>query len=421
MKQSYISPYLRKHWIQAMIFATLLLLVHAARAQEGSQGNTTIFGGAQMTFFGNHDFVAGGSGAQPGIILTERAAGNFGILNFSGTNLTSSGASDAGHVDGYVRKYGTGQFIFPVGDNGFLGQFAASADGTMGAYFHVDPSVAITSNLFTGGNYPELPSGGLPAFPRTSKAATVGAVTPVEYWDIDGATATPVTLTWDAGSDIGTLTSTTLSRLTIVGWDVALAQWVRIPSTIDATSILGGSSNVASGSITTNASIIPNNYIVYAFGASAPDLTPIIALPSNNFSANGITRNFTVGLYELLSVATGENVIQFQVTVPTGYSLTFVPTQTSIVPSGGAPVAVKNSDWDNIASALGGRRLTFRAKPGVSIAALANSILGFSVTRVSAQSGSSSVITTNIINDASKYIYDSVDGNNIYSRVINAL
>ena len=164
MKQHYTNPF-RKGWLNMAISSALLLLGPLTYAQEGSQGNTTIFGGAQMTFFSSHNFVTGGGGAQPGVILTERAAGNFGVLNFAGDNLTSNGASDAGYVDGYVRKYGAGQFVFPVGDNGNLGPFAASADGTMGAYFHTNATTAVTSNLFTGTDYPVLPSGGpfLPA------------------------------------------------------------------------------------------------------------------------------------------------------------------------------------------------------------------------------------------------------------------
>jgi hypothetical protein len=137
------------------------------------------------------------------VILTERATGNFGVLNFAGDNLTSTGASDAGYVDGYVRKYGAGTFVFPVGDNGALGQFAASADGTMGAYFHTDPNTAATSNLFTGSDYAALPSGG--PFATSSIGTNVEVVSTVEYWDIDGANATPLTLTWDTGSAIGVI------------------------------------------------------------------------------------------------------------------------------------------------------------------------------------------------------------------------
>ncbi|MHA4740634.1 T9SS type A sorting domain-containing protein [Dyadobacter sp. MSC1_007] len=262
MKQLYTNPP-GKGWISIAVSATLFLLGHRAQAQEGSQGNTTIFGGAQMTFFSNHNFVTGGGGAQPGVILTERAVGNFGVLNFAGDNLTSTGASDAGYVDGYVRKYGTGEFVFPVGDNGFVGQFAASADGTMGAYFHSDPTAAVTSNLFTGTNYPALPTGG--PFPSATFEQALEAVSVLEYWDIDGTNATPITLTWDAGSNIAGLTSSQLEKLTIAGWDGT--QWVAIPSVVQVTSILGGTSDLTAGSIVTTAAIVPNIYTAYTFAS----------------------------------------------------------------------------------------------------------------------------------------------------------
>jgi hypothetical protein len=250
-------------WRSAAVSAALLLLGHLAQAQEGSQGNTTIFGGAQMTFFSNHNFVTGGGGAQPGVILTERATGNFGVLNFAGDNLTSTGASDAGYVDGYVRKYGAGTFVFPVGDNGALGQFAASADGTIGAYFHTDPNTAATSNLFTGSDYAALPSGG--PFATSSIGTNVEVVSTVEYWDIDGANATPLTLTWDTGSAIASLTGNNLAKLTIAGWDGT--QWVAIPSKVDATSVLGGSSSLTDGSITTLSPLAPDSYTAYTFAS----------------------------------------------------------------------------------------------------------------------------------------------------------
>jgi len=262
MKLNYTSSSL-KGWLGMAASMALLLVGPLAQAQEGSQGNTTIFGGAQMTFFSNHNFVTGGGGAQPGVILTERAAGNFGVLNFAGDNLTSTGASDAGYVDGYVRKYGAGQFVFPVGDNGSVGQFAASADGVMGAYFHADANTAVTSNLFTGSNYAALPSGG--PFATSSMGTNVDVVSTVEYWDIDGANATPLTLTWDAGSAIGTLTTSQLNKLTIVGWNGT--QWVAIPSKVDTTSVLGGSSDLTAGSITTISPLAPDTYTAYTFAS----------------------------------------------------------------------------------------------------------------------------------------------------------
>jgi hypothetical protein len=266
----------KRNWLSVGVLLVLLSLVYTARAQEGSQGNTTIFGGAQMSFFSNHNFQTGGGGAQPGVILTERATNNFGILNFVGDNLTSTGASNTGYVDGYVRKYGAGQFIFPVGDNGNVGQFAASADGTMGAYFFANPATARTSNLFTGTDYPVLPTGGPFPIGMATRGPGIKAVSNVEYWDIDGTTATPITLTWDAGSNVAGLTGSILSSLTIVGWNGT--DWVRIPSTVDATSILGGASTVTGGSITSILPVIPNTYTAYTLAGVGADLTPRITV-----------------------------------------------------------------------------------------------------------------------------------------------
>ncbi|WP_353718763.1 T9SS type A sorting domain-containing protein [Dyadobacter sp. 676] len=232
------------------------LLAHSTFAQQGSTGNTYIFGGAQMTFFGNHDFANGGAGALPGIIGTERT-GTPGILNFA-PSASHNGGADAAHVDGFVRKYGTTLFVFPVGDNGFYGPFAAQGDGTTGAYYHADASTAITSNL-AGGDYPILPAGG--PYPTSSFEEALTSVSPVEYWDIDGDNATPITLTWDAASDVTTLTTGQLDKLTIAGWNGT--QWLAIPSVVDATSILGGASDLTAGSITTQSPVIPSTYTIY--------------------------------------------------------------------------------------------------------------------------------------------------------------
>jgi hypothetical protein len=335
MKQPYINPP-GKDWIKAVMFIALLLLVHLARAQQGGQGNTTIFGGGQMTFFANYNFNTGGSGAQPGVILTERATGNFGILNFSGANLVATNASDAGYVDGYVRKYGTGQFIFPVGDNAHLGQFAASADGTMGAYFFANPTTAVTTNLFTGGNYPALPVGG--PFPTTTMSAQLTAVSTVEYWDIDGANPTPITLTWDATSDLANLlTNGALPYLTIAGWNGT--QWVKIPSVFDEESILGGFSDITAGSITTTAPIVPNTYTAYTLASAAgPDLSPSIAfLPATIVGTTNVS--IVLNVYEFNNLATS-GLVTVRILKDPLYALVFNSIATVVA---GQPV--NNSTW----------------------------------------------------------------------------
>lgn len=319
------------------LLSGLLGVTLTVQAQQASQGNTTIFGGSQMTFFGNHNFITGGQGTQPGIIGTVRTA-PFGVLNFAASATGSTGAGDASHVDGYVRKYGTGQFVFPTGDNGHYGPFAATADGTLGAYFFTDPNSATTSNL-AGGNYPALPNGG--PFSTASKAATLSTVSTQEYWDIDGATATTITLTWSAASAIGSLTGNDLSKLTIAGWNGS--QWVALPSAVDGSALLGGSSSLTAGSISTTSAVTPNGYSAYTFAATAapapvPDLTPIVyARPSSVHNTSAIT--IVVDLLELNSVATS-GLITVKVSKEDIVSLIF-PTGATTVNNH----SVQNSVW----------------------------------------------------------------------------
>ncbi|WP_342083682.1 T9SS type A sorting domain-containing protein [Dyadobacter sp. OTU695] len=257
-------------WVHRGAFLALIALSGTARAQQGSSGNTYIFGGAQMTFFGAHDFGNGGSGALPGIIGTVRSDPN-GVLNFTET-ASHTGASDAAHVDGYVRKYGTSLFVFPVGDNGFYGPFAAAADATHGAYYHSDPTSAITDDL-GGGNYPVLPAGG--PFPSATFDGTLQAVSTIEYWDINGTNSTAITLTWDAGSNVTGLTGAQLDKLTIAGWNGS--QWVPISSKVDATSILGGASSLTAGSITTLSPLVPDAYTAYTLASRVTPLPVTLA------------------------------------------------------------------------------------------------------------------------------------------------
>lgn len=290
--------------ITLAVLLLLMALVFQARAQEGSQGNTVIHDNGQMTFFGNHTFLTGGAGALPGIILTQRETATRSFLNY-GPAVTSAitGADNANHVDGYIRKLGAGAFVFPAGDNGQLGAFGAAADGTNGAYYFANPSSAVTSNLFTGGSYGVLPAGG--PFPTTSRGPSVTSVSTVEYWDIDGANATPITLTWDATSDVNTLTGGNLNKLSILGWNGT--RWVMIKSKFDATSILGGASTLTAGSITTSASIVPNTFTVYTLGGVTPDLTPTITItPSVIAGTSPISINITV--FELNNVPTNGTI-----------------------------------------------------------------------------------------------------------------
>ena len=249
--------------LTGLCLALLWTLNGKAVAQSASFGSSYAYGGGITSIIGQHDFQNGSGTISQGIIGSERATNSaYGCLQ----GASWLNAADAAFIDGYATTYGTGAFTFPIGDNGKYRPAAVSASTialpASAAYYGVDPTTAITSAL-QGGNEVALPTGA--PFAITAKGAGVSTVTNKEYWDIKGATAAKISLTWDATSAIGTLTSSTLANLAIVGWNGT--QWVKIASTVDATSILGAASTLIEGSITTDAAITPNTYTVYSFAS----------------------------------------------------------------------------------------------------------------------------------------------------------
>ncbi len=257
----------------AILIIAWIAISGSLYAQSGSFGNTYIFSGGEMAIINvQHNFLNGGSGVLPGTVGTDRIAIQ-GFLSFSGT-ASWIGASNDAFVDGYVRTYETGTFIFPIGDNNVYRPAAVSSASTTdpanAAYFGVSATSAITSSL-KGGNEPVLPSSG--PFDTALKADNVVAVDNLEYWDINGTAAAKISLTWVAANSY-----TNLSTITILGWNGS--QWVVLPSTVDTTSILGGSSTTTAGSISTNVSLLPNTYEAYTLGVlcAAGTTAPILSL-----------------------------------------------------------------------------------------------------------------------------------------------
>ena len=140
----------------------LLALSLSTNAQQASQGNTTVFGGAEITVFGAHNFATGGGGTQPGIVKTIRTVPS-GVLKF-GPSASQTAANDANHVDGYVSKIGSVAFTFPVGNGSDLRTLSISAPASATSQVSVawfsgnpgtvqDPSDAATHSITSvGGN-----------------------------------------------------------------------------------------------------------------------------------------------------------------------------------------------------------------------------------------------------------------------------
>lgn len=251
------------------MICNIILLPLKSFAQTPNWGNTFITGGGETLLFGTFKFRAYTGGPMEGIIGTERTI-PIGKLGFA-IGAQWNNASNTAHIDGYANTYQPDFFIFPIGDNGLYRPAAVSKaaedNPTNAAYYNADPTFAITTKLRdqTKNEIP-LPDNDNPPFPTSYMVKNLKKVSPIEYWDINGSVAAKITLTWDAISNINSLTRGKLYTLTIAGWDGT--QWVNIPSKVDVTSILGSTSTLTSGSITTTSEIIPSAYKVYTLAVA---------------------------------------------------------------------------------------------------------------------------------------------------------
>jgi len=270
MKQTYINSSRRKDWIQIGFLALLLGSAPAAFAQEGTQGNTTVFNGGEAAFFGQHTFVAGGAGTQPGIIKTIRTA-PFGIVSYA-AGADHTGATDANHVDGYVGKYGTTAFTFPIGSATKLRPVSISAPTSgafQAAYFAGSPNTAT------------LPAGA--PFPVANLGTGVLAVSNVEYWDVNGPSAINLTLTWDAASGLAALAGATMTNVVVIGYNTSTSKWENLGRAGGATGTLA-----TTGSVTANG-VTPDNYSAFTFGVASigvPDLRVTIEMTREVLAVN---------------------------------------------------------------------------------------------------------------------------------------
>ncbi|MVM32297.1 hypothetical protein GO755_19780 [Spirosoma sp. HMF4905] len=149
-----------------------------------------------------------------------------------------------------------------------------------------------------------------------------------------------------------------------------------------------------------------------------PDLSPTILLPDANFPISS-SRNFVINIFEVAGVPTSQGNAIVTLTAPVGYSLSFNNSLATINVSGGATTVVNNTQWSIIQN-QGNQQITLRMNTGQSVGAGDTSVLGFTISRTTANSGSVSNVTTNVAEDASK-TYDGDAANNVYARVISGL
>ncbi|QDK82652.1 hypothetical protein EXU85_30205 [Spirosoma sp. KCTC 42546] len=151
------------------------------------------------------------------------------------------------------------------------------------------------------------------------------------------------------------------------------------------------------------------------------DLTINLDLPQANFASSGSVGNFVVNIFEVAGQPTSSGKVTITITAPVGYTLAFTPSLTSTNVSGGErnPVVVNNGQWA-VSGTVSERQLTLTMNSGMFIGGGGESSIGFSLTRTSANSGSTASITVNVKDDLTAG-YDSNLSNNVYARVISGL
>ncbi|NQY06115.1 MAG: OmpA family protein [Flavobacteriaceae bacterium] len=190
-------------------------------------------------------------GIEQGILSTAKSKGADARVVFPKDGSWEN-ASDLSHVDGFVTSHHLTPFTFPVGSDGRYKPVSLSnPKAATAAYFTNDSSFDVVDS-----NRPQL-------------------LNSSEYWVIQGQNPTHVTLTWDQGANMTTITGGDLSKVSILGFDGS--QWTVIPSQVDRNVLDTTSSKVIytenpsalmGGSISTTEMITPDSYIAYAIGTT---------------------------------------------------------------------------------------------------------------------------------------------------------
>ncbi len=190
--------------------------------------------------------------------LVTTPSGSVEPLEFT-SPAVSAGTSNASHVNGYVRKLGTGAFTYPVGDASMYQQVivnpSANASGMVVKYFAAD---AGTAPFGTTGTDP----------------TPLQYYNHLEYWTISPVTSATgvVTIFWDSYNNqgIGAVSDLRVAHLTG-------GQWLN-----EGTG--SGAGTIASGSVTSNALSAWSPFTLGSLSSNSPlpiELTDFSASASN--------------------------------------------------------------------------------------------------------------------------------------------
>ena len=191
--------------------------------------------------------ITGSFSWNKGRVTTDRSDLTHFLHFLNGSSVSAEG--DTMRVNGYAAWSGAGYFVLPTGSSTKTGKVGlAGSCGSLfkAAYFKGNPGSA------------SLPTGA--PFSTSSLGAGLYGVSALEYWDVDGADSTAITLFFDASSNLSTSLED-IANLVVAGWDGT--KWVSLGQA-SASGPLDGNGSVTSDSL------IPNGYKAFTFGFYCP-------------------------------------------------------------------------------------------------------------------------------------------------------
>lgn len=207
--------------------------------------------------------IANNANFVSGDVLTVRAQPDA-TLNFL-QNGFSAGESDLSKVDGYASVTDQQNFTFPVGDVTQLRPLILNSSGVNSfakcAYFFEDPN---------------SPSTFATSFNTSTKSASVGEISTVEFWRLEGSVPSTISISWNARSNIAAITDDA-NNVVAIGWSKSTNQWVSLGGT--------GTGDLTQG-FAMSASFVPDDYEVITFGASGIP-TDLLTLDNYLVTPNG--------------------------------------------------------------------------------------------------------------------------------------
>lgn len=246
--------------LKLLQFCFIFLFVNAAFAQVQNNGKLYVEDNG-FVFIGSNSYNFGSGITQT---TTSRTPLTRGKLIFSGT-ATSSGATSSHYLDGYAGVRSTTPFLLPVGQSFVY----APARVTAATLTQIDAAFYFQNPISLG----------------VSLDPNLKLISEREYWNIEGNNSAIISLTWRPNSIIANVVQNT-SDLTIAGYDGL--KWVEIPSLVDPISILGGTSTVSAGSITTVSAIDLTVYKYFTFACKSGTCSPLTVFSGNTKTWNGV-------------------------------------------------------------------------------------------------------------------------------------